>query len=1399
MPKTSTDQRFRLTASAVASYFKHRCDRLFRWNTVERGNRGRPGIGWNVPAKMRAHSRPGIALLMQAGDEFELGNIDRLVEEAGRDEVHFQKETSGSREIVRSLPVSEFIALCVQPTMPRYIAQIEIIFSPEQEERFLRRFDLDPARVRLGPARPDLIEVIEPSCESGKRRLRVWDFKGSQIARHEHFIQVAYYSFLLEHLLEESALSGFEVDTEFGVIVSRKEDLEFELRPYRLAVTDFLRTRAQTLFATPAADTHYHVREQCSMCEYMDTCRAEADAGSDLSRIAYMSSESKRKLRQAGIMSHRDLARLEIGNGDALLVERLRAASHDLSTHLPRYIATAKALEDGAPRPLESSTLMMPRYEDIRVILSAEQDAVTGTCFAVGMKTFEGWDTEAKRVIGSEQVFLSDTPGGEGWMLLEFLTALNSFLHRVDEENGAIAERPIDEETGVVEARSAQDDAEMALASFKEKHNPLRKTHPDYNSLLAQRNRLEEEVKQAKKNCREAERNARWELTKQQRRLHFYLYDNLDLLALEGMVERHLFDEERPELLEEIRNLVRLFPPSSVMKDADTFRTVPGTVVTRVLQTMVALPAPYLYDLRTVSELYQPHNADGEEKGYTFRPRYGFGWEHSNQVAFERIHDVWNNESFIPDPKERSRDMSPRDILATIEETVKAKLRATDSIIRRLKEDLASQLLLRKEPFRLHGEFDPIEFRMIEALRVFTMLEASLDELQIKSDHTLPIGERAAKFVCIRGMRYVEDGEENSLWFTFDPECRDARFDAGDFNLVVTPEDEPGLLMGEIDGKLYERAGWKHANFRVRLVEYDLASDPPRVRLCPEAPSKFRESIDLTKPCVLDQLFVDYNSSRVLDVLARLHAAPEEARHIQQLTADGSVEGWSPFVTDSAPIERELRHRIAAAGLDAGAILNPGQWKAWHGVFREPLTLIWGPPGTGKTHTVAHILLGYALAARSLGRPLSILVTAFTHHAIANVLKKVAELADRYGIGSEWLAITKLGKENAADSELPKRVERRSEEEPAGYLAREQGCTIAGATVWAIHKGMKKAGGAIRPWFDLVLIDEASQMRLPDALIAFSASRPTANIILAGDDRQLPPIIHGTYPEEHEHMLSSVFAFMRDRMNVRSTIQPDAEERMLFQLEENFRMSEPLTAYPREILYRGRFSSTKPHIRIATTSSLDRGSVDPVEAMLHPDRPAVLCWYTSPQSFTSRNPIEADLVARLASRLAEILVDERSGVLYTPAEFAARGLASLSPHRAQNSTIRQRLASCGFGTESRPLPLVDTVEKLQGQERDVVLVSYGVADEEYADAEGEFLLSSNRFNVAATRARHKLILLCSDTVLDVVPDDREILLESMMLKEFRTYCSDGSMQLPWNTEEFGEVTLNIRWKGFDGE
>jgi hypothetical protein len=138
--------------------------------------------------------------------------------------------------------------------------------------------------------------------------------------------------------------------------------------------------------------------EGCVLCEYMEECRSEANASYDLSRIPYITSESKRHLRAAGFRTHQDLAALDPALQHAE-IEQLRVLSHDLSTNLPRYIAAAQALQDGMPRTLEKSTFQMPQYEDVRIVLSAEQDGVTGTCFALGIKTFEGWDSALNRPV----------------------------------------------------------------------------------------------------------------------------------------------------------------------------------------------------------------------------------------------------------------------------------------------------------------------------------------------------------------------------------------------------------------------------------------------------------------------------------------------------------------------------------------------------------------------------------------------------------------------------------------------------------------------------------------------------------------------------------------------------------------------------------------------------------------------------------------------------------------------------------------------------------------------------------------------------------------------------------------------------------------------------------------
>ena len=87
--------------------------------------------------------------------------------------------------------------------------------------------------------------------------------------------------------------------------------------------------------------------------------------------------------------------------------------------------------------------------------------------------------------------------------------------------------------------------------------------------------------------------------------------------------------------------------------------------------------------------------------------------------------------------------------------------------------------------------------------------------------------------------------------------------------------------------------------------------------------------------------------------------------------------------------------------------------------------------------------------------------------------------------------------------------------------------------------------------------------------------------------------------------------------------------------------------------------------------------------------------------------------------------------------FWKHGLFIVSPHHAQIQAIRQSLSS---GREWRTEPFVGTVDKMQGQECEAVVVSYGVSDAEYALGEREFIYSLNRLNVAVTRAKAKTVV-----------------------------------------------------------
>jgi superfamily I DNA and/or RNA helicase len=77
---------------------------------------------------------------------------------------------------------------------------------------------------------------------------------------------------------------------------------------------------------------------------------------------------------------------------------------------------------------------------------------------------------------------------------------------------------------------------------------------------------------------------------------------------------------------------------------------------------------------------------------------------------------------------------------------------------------------------------------------------------------------------------------------------------------------------------------------------------------------------------------------------------------------------------------------------------------------------------------------------------------------------------------------------------------------------------------------------------------------------------------------------------------------------------------------------------------------------------------------------------------------------------------------------------------------------------------VDTVERFQGDERDVIIVSATESDPNYLRTTSGFLLDPRRLNVALSRARHKLILIAARTVFQLFATDEEVFQHAQLWK-----------------------------------
>jgi len=492
---------------------------------------------------------------------------------------------------------------------------------------------------------------------------------------------------------------------------------------------------------------------------------------------------------------------------------------------------------------------------------------------------------------------------------------------------------------------------------------------------------------------------------------------------------------------------------------------------------------------------------------------------------------------------------------------------------------------------------------------------------------------------------------------------------------------------------------------------------------------------------LLYQRFTDFTTDRLVEFL-------EEEDRIRG--SSRSAEGlFLQMLRDpeSAAVPLPLPGKVlvlSERGVDClGFTLS--QRAAYDAIRSRRVTAVWGPPGTGKTHFLASAILGLAAAHAAGGQPLRILVTAFTHAAIENLLRKLAEQLRELQPQRLDLRLVKAKYWQSADAEVPV-----VDEDDLNSWLDEHEHAVLGATVYSV---LKKRGEL--PAFDLVVIDEASQVRVPEAAVAVSFVAEEGRLVLAGDHLQLPPIVAGSHPEpapDEPILHRSIFEAIAPR---RALTAPASYERpsprpsrILRRLLDNFRMNDVLTSFAARLLYGPGYRCVDETVARRRLDFEAKRGLDPLaKACLDPDYPLTVVILDGIRA-SRANPIEADLVAQLVIALREGLHSPDGRLYSEDATFFRQGVFVVSPHHAQITAIKQELAR--QRNWSSP-PFVDTVDKMQGQEADAVIVSYGIADPEFALHEAEFIYGMNRLNVALTRGRCKSIICMPRPLLEASP------------------------------------------------